>query len=195
MLIALTGGIAAGKSTVAQTWEKLGAFHIDADQLARDVVQPGTVGLKKVQFEFGDEYIKDGALDREKMGALIFSNPSARKRLEEILHPLIQERAQELIAQNEGRTIVYSIPLLVESKSPLKFDQIVSVSAPEEVRVQRLMTARGMSLEDAISRIRSQASDQERSLVSDYVIDSNCSLIELNARAEKLWHELKQQNG
>lgn len=195
MLIALTGGIAAGKSTVAQTWEKLGAFHIDADQLARDVVQPGTVGLKKVQVEFGDEYIKDGALDREKMGALIFSNTSARKRLEEILHPLIQERAQELIAQNEGRTIVYSIPLLVESRSPLKFDQIVSVSAPEEVRVQRLMTARGMSLEDAISRIRSQASDQERSLVSDYVIDSNCSLIELNARAEKLWHELKQQNG
>lgn len=191
MLIGLTGGIASGKSTVAKVWESLGGQHIDADELAREVVTPGSVGLEKLIARFGSEVLDEtGVLNRSKLGQVVFSDSNARKDLETILHPLIQDLAQKRIQNLKGQNIFYTIPLLVESKSPLKFDSIVTVSAPESVRINRLVTSRGLTQEEALNRISAQASDTERESVADIVIDSNCSLDELEKRAKAVWTEL-----
>ena len=193
MLVALTGGIGSGKSTVAARWVELGATEIDADVLAREVVEPGSVGLEQVAKEFGSDLIRsDGTLDRQLLASRAFANPERRKKLEAILHPLIQERAKELTASLEG-LVVYTIPLLVETESPLQFDRVITVSCPEAVRVDRLVTLRGLSAEEAIARIRSQATDQEREAVSDTVIDSDCPLDELLAKADDVFAGFEAQ--
>lgn len=187
MLVALTGGIGSGKSTVAARWVELGATEIDADILAREVVEPGSEGLAQVAAEFGHDLIRsDGTLDRQLLATRAFASPERRRKLEAILHPLIQERAKALTSSIEG-LIVYTIPLLVETQSPLQFDRVVTVSCPEAVRVDRLVTLRGLSPEEAMARIRSQATDQERERVSDTVIDSDCTLDELLARADEVF--------
>lgn len=191
MLIALTGGIAAGKSTVAEVWQALGAKHIDADLLAREVVSPGTPGFEQVVAEFGPSILSpDGSLNRTKLGEIIFNDQNARQKLENILHPLIQSRAKELVAEAGNLNVVYSIPLLVETKSPLKFNKIVTVSAPEAVRQKRLVANRGLSNEEALKRIQSQATDSQREAVADLIINSDCSLEELKIRAATAWREL-----
>jgi dephospho-CoA kinase len=190
VLIALTGGIGSGKSTVAKRWVELGATEIDADLLAREVVMPGTEGLAAVLSEFGSDLeLEDGTLDRAGLASRAFATPEARLKLEAILHPRIQARAQELTARIQG-VVVYTIPLFVETKSPLKFDAVVTISAPESVRVARLVNQRGMSEQEALARIQSQASDAEREAVADVVISSDCGLDELLARAEKVYYEL-----
>ena len=190
MLIALTGGIASGKSTVARQFVHLGATEIDADILAREVVEPGTVGLRQVVDAFGSEVLnQDGSLNRAELARVAFASPVARKQLEGILHPLIQELAGKKISETKG-VIVYTIPLLVETKSPLSFDHIITVSAPESLRIQRLMEHRGMSEQEARSRIASQSSDAQREAVADHVIDSNCSLSELQDRATGVFNEI-----
>ena len=190
MLIALTGGIGSGKSTVAARWAELGATEIDADLLAREVVEPGSEGLAAVVQRFGSEILsQDGSLNRARLAELVFASESARKDLEAILHPRIQSLAQQRAASIPG-TVVYTIPLFVESKSPLKFDHVVTVSCPESVRIARLVNNRGMSQEEAAKRIASQAKDSEREAVADRVIDSNCSLEELVMRADKVFFEL-----
>ena len=187
MLIALTGGIGSGKSTVARRWVELGATEVDADVLAREVVEPGSKGLALVAQEFGHSIIKaDGSLDRAELSKLAFNNDQSRKKLEGILHPLIQELAKSKTSSLSG-IIVYTIPLLVETQSALKFDKIVAISCPEEVRLGRLVQNRGMSEEEAKSRIRAQASDKEREAVADIVISSNCSLEELVAKSEEVF--------
>ena len=187
MLIALTGGIGSGKSTVARRWVELGATEVDADVLARKVVEPGSKGLALVAQEFGQSIIKaDGSLDRAELSKLAFNNDQSRKKLEGILHPLIQELAKSKTSSLSG-IIVYTIPLLVETQSALKFDKIVAISCPEEVRLGRLVQNRGMSEEEAKSRIRAQASDKEREAVADIVISSNCSLEELVAKSEEVF--------
>ncbi|MEL0237100.1 MAG: dephospho-CoA kinase [Aquiluna sp.] len=193
MLVALTGGIGSGKSTVAARWVELGATEIDADILAREVVEPGSEGLAQVAAEFGTDLIRsEGTLDRQLLATRAFASPERRRKLEAILHPLIQERAKALTSSIEG-LIVYTIPLLVETQSPLQFDRVVTVSCPEAVRVDRLVTLRGLSPEEAMARIRSQATDPERERVSDTVIDSDCTLDELLAKADEVFASFEAQ--
>ena len=192
MLIALTGGIGSGKSTVARRWVELGATEIDADVLAREVVAPGSTGLALVAKQFGSEVLAaDGTLDRAALAKIAFSSEENRKLLENILHPLIQQLALEKVEGLSG-VIVYTIPLFVESNSKLKFDKVVTISCDEAVRVKRLVESRGMSEGEAISRISAQASDAQREAVSDIVIDSNCTMAELVSRADSVFESFKE---
>ena len=192
MLIALTGGIGSGKSTVARRWVELGATEIDADVLAREVVAPGSTGLALVAKQFGTEVIAaDGTLDRAALAKIAFSSEENRKLLEGILHPLIQLLALERVEGLSG-IIVYTIPLFVESNSKLKFDKVVTISCDEAVRVKRLVESRGMSEGEAISRISAQASDEQREAVADLVIDSNCTMAELVSRADAVFESFKE---
>lgn len=189
MLIALTGGIGSGKSTVAAEWVSLGATEIDADVLAREVVEPGTEGLDLVTREFGQDILNpDGTLNRSALAAKAFSSEEARKKLEAILHPLIQKRAAEQV-KNASGTVVYTIPLLAETQSPLRFDKVVTISCPEEVRVDRLIR-RGLTEEDARRRIAAQAKDEQREKRADIVIRSDCELSELIERARRVYREI-----
>lgn len=192
MLIALTGGIGSGKSTVARRWVELGATEIDADVLAREVVAPGSTGLALVAKQFGSEVLAaDGTLDRAALAKIAFSSEENRKLLESILHPLIQQLALEKVEGLSG-VIVYTIPLFVESNSKLKFDKVVTISCDEAVRVKRLVESRGMSEREAISRISAQASDAQREAVSDIVIDSNCTMAELVSRADSVFETFEE---
>ncbi len=189
MLIALTGGIGSGKSTVAKRLVELGATEIDADVLAREVVAPGTEGLQAVLKEFGTDLLVNGELNRAELAKRAFANSESRKKLESILHPRIQQLAKEKIARLSG-LIVYTIPLLVEVGDRLGFEKVVTVSCPEQVRIDRLVTLRGMSVEDARARIASQASDQQREAMADFVIHSDCSMEELIGQVDRLYREL-----
>jgi len=197
-LIGLTGGIAAGKSTVAKHWVSLGATEIDADILAREVVAPGTKGANEVKATFG-EYLFDSAgnLDRQALGELVFANPEKLKELEGIVHPLVRDAAADILSSlPTDSMVVYTVPLLVEAKVALPFDVIVSVEAPEEIRLQRLVSSRGMSEEQALARIRSQATPIERAARADYILNSNQPLHSLLADADKLWSKfVAEANG
>ena len=188
-LIGLTGGIAAGKTTVAAHWVSLGGIEIDADKLAREVVEPGTKGLEQVKQVFGSSVLNaDGSLDRQKLGELVFNDPEKRLALEGIIHPLVRQRASELLAElPENTMVIYTVPLLVEANVSLPFDVIVSVEAPEADRVKRLVSSRGMSTEQALARIKSQASAIERAAAADYILNSNQPLTSLLADASALW--------
>lgn len=187
MLVALTGGIGSGKSTVAARWVQNGATEIDADVLAREVVAPGSVGLQLVVDEFSDRILdQDGALDRAKLGQLVFSDPAKRKALESILHPLIQAEARRRTESLSG-IVIYTIPLLAEVSSPLKFDRVVTISCPVDVRIDRLVSTRGMDWAEAQARVSSQASDSDREKLADTVIYSDCPLDELLAQADHVF--------
>ena len=193
MLIALTGGIGSGKSTVARRWVELGATEVDADLLAREVVEPGSIGLEQVAKEFGPSVLnQSGTLDRAALAKIAFANDANRVKLESILHPLIQDLALKKVSNLDG-IIVYTIPLFVESKSKLQFDKVVAISCDEDVRVDRLIEQRGMNEAEARSRIAAQATDSEREAVADLVIDSNCSLEELIQKADAIYLGFKEQ--
>ena len=193
MLIALTGGIGSGKSTVARRWVELGATEVDADLLAREVVEPGSIGLEQVVQEFGSSVLTpSGSLDRAELARIAFNSDANRIKLESILHPLIQELALQKVTNLEG-VIVYTIPLFVESKSKLQFDKVVAISCEEDIRVGRLVASRGMTEAEARSRIAAQAKDSEREAVADIVIDSNCSLDELIQKADSIYLGFKEQ--
>jgi len=193
VLIALTGGIGSGKSTVARRWVELGASEVDADLLAREVVEPGSIGLEQVVQEFGSSVLTpSGSLDRAELAKIAFSSDAYRIKLESILHPLIQELALQKVSNLEG-VIVYTIPLFVESKSKLQFDKVVAISCEEDIRVERLVASRGMTEAEARSRIAAQAKDSEREAVADIVIDSNCSLDELIQKADFVYLGFKEQ--
>ena len=193
MLIALTGGIGSGKSTVARRWVDLGATEVDADLLAREVVEPGSVGLEQVTQEFGPSVLtQSGTLDRAALAKIAFANDANRVKLESILHPLIQELALKRVQGLQG-VIVYTIPLFVESKSKLQFDKVVAISCDEDVRVRRLIDSRGMNEVEAKSRVAAQATDSQREAVADLVIDSNCSLEELFQKADEIYLGFKEQ--
>lgn len=192
-LIGLTGGIAAGKTTVAAHWVSLGGIEIDADKLAREVVSPGTKGLNQIREVFGESvFNSEGSLDRQKLGEMIFSDAKKRAALEEIVHPLVRQRASELLAElPENSMVIYTVPLLVEANVSLPFDVIVSVEAPEADRVKRLVSSRGMSSEQALARIKSQASAIERAAAADYILNSNQPLPALLADASALWNKFQ----
>jgi len=194
-LIGLTGGIAAGKSAVAEHWVKLGAIEIDADVLAREVIAKGTSGAKQVEDAFGSEYFAAGELDRKKLGQLVFSNPERLVELEAIVHPLVKQRAKELIAAvPENAIVIYTVPLLVEAQVDLPFDTVVTVEAPEDERVRRLIKNRGMSEADALGRIRAQATPLERAARADHILSSNQSLALLLHDAETLYQRFVLAN-
>jgi dephospho-CoA kinase len=193
VLIALTGGIGSGKSTVARRWVELGATEVDADLLAREVVEPGSIGLEQVTQEFGPSVLtQSGTLDRAELAKIAFANDANRVKLESILHPLIQELALKKV-QGLQDVIVYTIPLFVESKSKLQFDKVVAISCDEDVRVRRLVDSRGMNEAEARSRVAAQATDSQREAVADLVIDSNCSLEELFQKADEIYLGFKEQ--
>jgi dephospho-CoA kinase len=195
-LIGLTGGIAAGKTTVAAHWVSLGGIEIDADKLAREVVEPGTEGLDQIRRVFGESvFNSEGSLDRQKLGEIIFNDAKKRVALEEIVHPLVRQRASELLAElPENSMVIYTVPLLVEANVSLPFDVIVSVEAPEEDRVKRLVSSRGMSSEQALARIKSQASAIERAAAADYILNSNQPLPALLADASSLWNKFQMMS-
>ena len=193
-LIGLTGGIASGKSVVAKRLAEHGAVHVDADVLAREVVEPGTDGLARIAAEFGPSVIgEDGTLDRPALGAIIFSDPERRAMLNSITHPAVWQRAEELFERAEANdpnaVVVYDVPLLVEASEnrPMTFDLVVVVHASRETRIDRLVELRGMTREEATHRLNSQASDSERLALADLVIDSDGSLDATLEQADDLW--------
>ncbi len=189
--IGLTGGIGAGKSTVARELERLGAVVVDADSIAREVVAPGTGGLAAVVAEFGDDVLTaEGALDRPALGRIVFADPEARARLEAITHPLIAgETARRVAGLAPDSVVVHDVPLLVENRLAENYDLVVVVGADEGVRVGRLVRDRGMSEEDALARVRAQASDAERRAVADVWLDNSGSPDELLAQVRRLWED------
>lgn len=192
-LIGLTGGIAAGKSTVADYWESLGAEVIDADVLAREVVEPGSVGLKQIVATFGTEVLNsDGSLNRAALADEVFSSPQKRSELESITHPLIKLAASKRLAESVSDIVVYVIPLLVESKSDLPFDFVVTVEAPETEQCERLISSRKMSMGDAMARIAAQARPADRANIADRILSSNQSMPLLLKDARALWFEIEK---
>ena len=194
-LIGLTGGIAAGKSTVASHWVSLGAVEIDADQVARTVVSPSSQGLASVVAEFGAGVLnQDGTLNRKELAKLVFANSDFRNRLEAILHPLIRTETQRLLAaQQPDAIVVYNVPLLVEANVDLPFDRVVTVEAPIDVQTQRLVTNRGLSAEEARARIASQATPAQRANRADFILNSNQDLHLLLKDAGKLWLQFERE--
>jgi len=192
MRVGLTGGVASGKSTVASMLADLGAVVIDADALAREVVAAGTPGLAAVVAEFGEELLTDeGELDRPAMGALVFGDEGARRRLEAIVHPLVFERYAALEeSAPEGALVVHDIPLLAESGRTQDFDAVLVVDVPREVQVARMTGDRGWTTQDAESRIAAQASREDRLAIATHVIDNTGSLEDLRRRVTALHSEL-----
>jgi dephospho-CoA kinase len=196
-LIGLTGGIASGKSVVARRLGQLGAVVVDADVLAREVVEPGTRGLADIEAEFGAAVLAaDGTLDRPALGAVVFSDPDKLARLNAITHPAVWRRARELFAEAEASDpdaiVVYDVPLLVEASGdrPITFDLVVVVQAESETRLRRLVELRGLAPDEAARRIRSQATDAERLSIADVVIDSDGTLDETLEQVDALWAKL-----
>jgi dephospho-CoA kinase len=197
-LIGLTGGIASGKSVVGARLKELGAVHVDADVLAREVVEPGEEALAAIEREFGASVISaDGTLNRPALGAIIFSDPAKREALNAITHPAIWKRAEQLfgeaVAADPDAIIVYDVPLLVEASDdrPIRFDTIVVTHAEASVRASRLRELRGLTDDEAAKRIASQASDEERLAIADVVIDTNGTLDETLEQVDELWASLR----
>jgi dephospho-CoA kinase len=194
-VIGLTGGIAAGKTVVADRLAELGAVRIDADRLAREVVEPGTPALAEIARRFGSGVIAaHGTLDRPALGAIVFRDPDARRDLEAITHPAVRALSARRIAEageaDPDAVVVYDIPLLVESGRVDEFERIVVVHAPREERIRRLVELRGMAREEAERRIASQATDEDRLRVAHDVIDSGESLASTLAQTDRLWANL-----
>ena len=194
-VIGLTGGIAAGKSTVAARLAELGAIVIDADRLARDAVALGSPGLAAVVARFGPQVLDgDGALDRAALGAIIFGDPDDRAALNAIVHPevrrLYRERVQAIAAADPDAIVVYDVPLLVESRAADEFRLIVVVHAPADLRVERLVALRGIDPASARDRVAAQASDDERLAVADVIIDTSGTLESTIEQVDALWQRL-----
>jgi dephospho-CoA kinase len=193
-LVGLTGGIASGKSTVASAWTELGGIEIDADQLAREVVEPGTPGLAAIHSEFGDSVIADGALNRAALAAIVFSNIDKRKQLEAIVHPLVKKLAAKRIAElPEESIVIYNVPLLVEAAVELDFNKVVTVEAPAEKQIERLVSIRKMNRAEAERRVAAQASPVQRANAADVILNSNQDLHLLLKDARKLWQQIEHE--
>jgi dephospho-CoA kinase len=193
MRVGLTGGVASGKSTVAGMLRDLGAVVIDADVLAREVVAAGTPGLEAVVAAFGAEVLtEDGQLDRARMGTIVFADPEKRAELESIVHPRVRARAAEIeVAAEPGAVVVHDIPLLVETGQGSQFDAVIVVDLPVEVQLERAMSDRGWSEDEARSRISAQAGRDERLAAATHVIDNTGTLEDLRRRVTEVFDMLK----
>ncbi len=179
--VAVTGGIGSGKSTVRELLSSMGAVGIDTDMISRQVVEPGTEGARRIRDVFGGEFFnEDGRLERKKMAAVVFDDPQTRLRLEEILHPLIIEeetRIMENAAAKQPDTIfAVEIPLLTEGKRHERYDRVILVTAPADIRLERLVKSGRYTREEAIARMGHQVTDEARMKVADYIVDNGGSV-------------------
>ncbi|HXF36399.1 MAG TPA: dephospho-CoA kinase [Actinomycetota bacterium] len=198
LLVGLTGSIGAGKSAVGRMLAARGAVVVDADDLARRAVEPGTPGHARVVERFGERILApDGSIDRRALAAIVFADPVARRDLEAIVHPEVLRMFAEEAARHRGtdRVVVYVAPLLVETGHADAFDVLVVVSAPEERRIERLVRDRGMTPEDVRARIAAQLPAEEKARRADVVVDNAGSLEELERRVDALWGDLRARAG
>lgn len=196
-LIALTGGIASGKSTIARRLAEHGAVIVDADAIVREVQGPGMPVLDRIAAEFGDELIlADGTLDRGALGARVFGDADALARLNEIVHPAVREesarRFAAAFASDAEAVVVYDVPLLVEARVDDPWDVIVVADSPAEIREQRLIELRGMSADEARARVASQVSDAARRAVADVVIDTSGPLADTLRQVDEVWPRISR---
>jgi dephospho-CoA kinase len=186
--VGLTGGIASGKSLVAAELAARGAVIIDADVLAREVVESGTPGLAAIIERFGTQVLTDGRLNRARLAEIVFADPVARADLERIIHPAVRSRAEELErAAGSAAVVVHVIPLLVETDQQESFDFVVTVDVDHETQIQRLGARNGLSRTEAEARIAAQASRDDRRNAADVVLDNSGSLAELKGQIDALW--------
>ncbi|GGL10408.1 dephospho-CoA kinase [Sphaerisporangium melleum] len=190
--VGLTGGIGSGKSEVARRLAERGAVVVDADKIAREVVEPGTSGLALIVTEFGPEVLReDGSLDRERLGKIVFADSAKLARLNAIVHPRVGERVAELQrAAPPDAVVVYDVPLLAENGLAPMYDVVIVVDASDATRLARLTGARGMDEQDALARIRAQASREDRLKIADIVIANEGDLDALEERVSEVWARL-----
>ena len=189
-IVALTGGIGSGKSAAGDFFEDLGAVVVDADQLARDVIERGTDGFDELVATFGDEILTNGVLDRSKLGSIVFANPAELKKLEEIIHPRVSEAFAEIIEESPSDSVViYQIPILVETAGRERFDYVITVETSLETRIQRLKE-RGMKGYEIEARIKAQASDADRAKIADAVFNNDGDLDQLLRQAENIYEDV-----
>jgi len=190
LVVALTGGIGAGKSAVAQNFAELGALVIDADQLARIAIERGSDGFAEVLLRFGEELILNGDIDRKKLAEIIFSDEQARRDLEAIIHPRVQVMFAEAVADlDHDDILIYEIPLLAETNAAEKFDYVITVEADLELRKARLLK-RGLYISQIEKRMAAQASEESRTALADTVIRNDGDEDSLLRQVENLWESV-----
>ncbi|WP_322409261.1 dephospho-CoA kinase [Microbacterium invictum] len=194
-LLALTGGIASGKSTIARRLAEHGAVVVDADAIVRDVQQPGSAVLDALAGEFGDDIIReDGSLDRGALAGRTFGDPAAVRRMNAIVHPAVRaesaRRFAAALASDPDAVIVYDVPLLAETRADDPWDLIIVAHAPAAIRRQRLIDLRGFTEADAQARIAAQVSDEARLALADVVVDTAAPLADTLAQVDRLWQDL-----
>ena len=191
--IGLTGGIGSGKSTVSKRLDELGAFVVDADKIAREIVEPGEPALAELAEAFEGVVQEDGTLNRQELARQAFATPEATQKLNSITHPRIRERTNELFheAELEGeKVLVYDMPLLIENGEADRVDHVLVVDAPDEVRVQRLVEYRNLDEDDARARIKAQIDRETRLAVADTVLDNGGEIEELLEQIDRFWAEV-----
>ena len=189
--VALTGGIGSGKSEAGAIFANLGAIVVDSDVLAREVIERGSTGFDEVVSAFGDQILKNGEIDRAKLASIVFEDKSKRKTLENIMHPKIREKFEDIARNaNSSDILINLIPLLVETNGAKNFDRVIAISAPVDIRKQRLLN-RGMKEHEISKRLDSQVSDTEREKVADCVLINSGTLGELQSEVETLYEKLK----
>lgn len=193
--VGLTGGIGSGKSEVSRRLAGLGAVIVDADSIAREVVEPGTPGLAEVVEAFGPELLlPDGSLDRARLGDIVFASPEQRSRLNAIVHPRVGARMAQLeAAAGPDAIVVHDVPLITENNLASGFDTVVVVDAPLAAQARRLTGQRGMTREQAEARMAAQASREQRLAIADIVLDNSGSLAELDRQVGELWSVLRRR--
>ncbi|GAB3165363.1 dephospho-CoA kinase [Microbispora hainanensis] len=193
--VGLTGGIGSGKSEVSRLLAARGAVVVDADKIAREVVEPGTPGLTEIVEAFGEDVLRpDGTLDRERLGAIVFADAEKLKILNGIVHPKVGERSKQLQREApDDAVVVYDVPLLAENNLAPLYDVVIVVDTPDDVRLERLQRFRGMREEDARARIAAQASREDRLRIADIVIRNEGSLDDLEAQVDKVWQDLSSR--
>lgn len=190
LVVALTGGIGAGKSTVAQYFAELGALVIDADQLARIAIERGSEGFAEVLLRFGDDIIVNGDIDRKKLAEIVFSDETARKDLEKIIHPRVQEIFAGAVADlDHDDILIYEIPLLVETDAAEKFDYVITVEADLDLRIARLLK-KGLYISQIEKRMAAQATQETREAIADHVIRNDGDEDSLLRQVENLWESV-----
>ncbi len=193
--VGLTGGIGAGKSEVSRRLAAQGAVVVDADAIAREVVEPGTPGLAEVVAAFGPEVLlPDGSLDRPRLGDIVFADPDLRTRLNGIVHPLVGARMRELEeSAGPGSIVVHDVPLIAENNMAGAYDLVVVVDVPPRLQLDRLVRHRGLTREQARARMAAQASREQRLGIAGIVVDNSASLAELDRQVGELWTELRRR--
>ena len=194
--VGLTGSIAVGKSFVLGVLRELGACTVDADQIARECVEPGTTGLAAVVSEFGNDVLNDdGLLDRAKLAGIIFADEAKRERLNAILHPFIIERQDEIMQQWEGKTpnaiAIIDAALMIESGGYRRFDKLIVVHCRPEIQIQRLMKRNNLSRDEAELRVESQMPQEEKMKYADYLIDTSGEFVDTRIQIEAIWQTLQ----